>query len=597
MQPVSLPFREIWCVDFEFTANPGNKPTPVCMVALEKRSGRVLRIWQDELLSCQTPPLSTKADSLFVSYFASAELGCYMQLGWQMPERILDLFTEFRALTNGARLTHGNSLIGAMAYHGIPSIKSAQKDFMRDKIISGGPWDYSEQQQILKYCQSDVESLSHLLSAMLPKIDLPRALLRGRYMAAVAKMESNGIPIDTFTLARLRANWDGIKHALVEDVNQTFDVYDNLIFKSEKFTKYLEENRIPWPVLPSGKLTMTDQVFKDRAKVYPQLEALRQCRKTLSLLRLNKISIGDDNRNRCLLSPFGTRTGRNTPSNSMFIFGAAAWLRSLVKPTEGKGLAYIDWSAQEIGIAAALSMDPLLMKGYTSGDPYLAFGKQAGILPPDATKKSHKAERDRLKAVVLGTNYGMGSESIASQVGISNLEAKQLLQLHQSTYQTFWKWAEDNIARADLNGVAKTVFGWPIYTVQEWNPRAALNFPMQANGAEMMRIAAMLATEAGIKVCAPIHDAFLIEDNLETLDETISKMQDIMAKASRHILDNFEVRTDVEIIRYPERYCDERGIAMWEIAMQRLDKLEADTSNLRAKRQVGTRQYRPVSSF
>tara|TARA_B100000886_G_scaffold324335_1_gene268909 strand:+ start:635 stop:1036 length:402 start_codon:yes stop_codon:yes gene_type:complete len=133
--------------------------------------------------------------------------------------------------------------------------------------------------------------------------------------------------------------------------------------------------------------------------------------------------------------------------------------------------------------------------------------------------------------------------------------------------------------------------------VQEWNPRAALNFPMQANGAEMMRIAAMLATEAGIKVCAPIHDAFLIEDNLETLDETISKMQDIMAKASRHILNNFEVRTDVEIIRYPERYYDERGIAMWEIAMQRLDKLEADTSNLRAKRQVGTRQYRPVSSF
>ena len=46
------------------------------------------------------------------------------------------------------------------------------------------------------------------------------------------------------------------------------------------------------------------------------------------------------------------------------------------KPTEGKGLAYIDWSAQEIGIAAALSI--LLMKGYTSGDPYLAFGKQLG---------------------------------------------------------------------------------------------------------------------------------------------------------------------------------------------------------------------------
>jgi hypothetical protein len=37
-----------------------------------------------------------------------------------------------------------------------------------------------------------------------------------------------------------------------------------------------------------------------------------------------------------------------------------------------------------------------------------------------------------------------------------------------------------------------------------------MNWPMQANGAEMMRIAAMAATEAGIEVCAPVHDAFLI---------------------------------------------------------------------------------------
>ena len=39
---------------------------------------------------------------------------------------------------------------------------------------------------------------------MLPAIDLPRALLRGRYMAAVSAMEWNGVPIDTYTLARLR---------------------------------------------------------------------------------------------------------------------------------------------------------------------------------------------------------------------------------------------------------------------------------------------------------------------------------------------------------------------------------------------------------
>ena len=44
-----LPFRQVWAVDFEFEASPGERPVPVCLVARELRSGELLRIWQDEL--------------------------------------------------------------------------------------------------------------------------------------------------------------------------------------------------------------------------------------------------------------------------------------------------------------------------------------------------------------------------------------------------------------------------------------------------------------------------------------------------------------------------------------------------------------------
>src|SRR5207244_8965796 len=47
-----------------------------------------------------TPPYATGPEVLFVAFYASAELGCYRALGWPMPERILDLFTEFRVHTN-----------------------------------------------------------------------------------------------------------------------------------------------------------------------------------------------------------------------------------------------------------------------------------------------------------------------------------------------------------------------------------------------------------------------------------------------------------------------------------------------------------------
>ena len=42
-------FAEVWCTDFEFAAAPGENPAPVCLVTRELRSGREVRVWQDEL--------------------------------------------------------------------------------------------------------------------------------------------------------------------------------------------------------------------------------------------------------------------------------------------------------------------------------------------------------------------------------------------------------------------------------------------------------------------------------------------------------------------------------------------------------------------
>jgi hypothetical protein len=87
---------------------------------------------------------------------------------------------------------------------------------------------------------------------------------------------------------------------------------------------------------------------------------------------------------------------------------------------------------------------------------------------------------------------------------------------------------------------------------------------MQANGAEMLRLACCLATEREIEVCAPVHDAVLICAPLDRLDSDINKMRAIMAEASRIVLGGFELRTDVNVVRYPERYMDPRGVVMWD---------------------------------
>ena len=128
-------FREVVAVDFEFIATAGNRPVPICFVAHELRSGRRFRVWRDRFEPA--PPYATGTDVLFVAYYASAELGCYRVLGWRMPERILDLFTEFRARTNGLDTPAGNSLLGALGYFGLDGIGAAEKDDMRALILRG----------------------------------------------------------------------------------------------------------------------------------------------------------------------------------------------------------------------------------------------------------------------------------------------------------------------------------------------------------------------------------------------------------------------------------------------------------------------------
>src|SRR5262249_35068471 len=161
--------------------------------------------------------------------------------------------------------------------------------------------------------------------------------------------------------------------------------------------QYLARAGVPWPRLPSGELALDDDTFRQVARAYPALAPLRELRHALGQLRLHDLAVGPDGRNRVLLSAFASRTGRNRPSSSRFVSGPGVGLGGLIRPGPGRAVAYVDWEQQEFGIAAALSQDPAMMAAYASGDPYLAFAKQAGAVPPDGTKHSHKAQREQFK--------------------------------------------------------------------------------------------------------------------------------------------------------------------------------------------------------
>jgi DNA polymerase I len=572
-----LPFREIWAVDFEFRGGPGDCPVPICLAARELRTGRCLALWRDELLRSTAPPYPVDPGSLFCAYYASAEIGCHFALGWPAPARILDLYAEFRALTNGLPLVSGSGLIGALIHHGLDAIGAQEKHDMRDLILRGGPWTAGEQAEIQDYCASDVDSLARLLSAMLPAIlgrphGLGHGLLRGRSMAALARIEHNGVPIDVATVCRLRAGWTGIQDRLIREIDREYGVFEGRTFKTERFEAFLVRQRIPWPRLPTGALDLSDDSFREMARAYPRIAPLRELRSSLSAMRLADLAVGTDGRNRTILSAFRARTGRNQPSNSKFIFGPSTWLRGLVKPPAGFGVSYIDFASQEIGIAAALSGDERMLEAYKSGDTYMGFAKQTGLAPPEATKTTHSSIRDLCKALALGIIYGMGADALATRIGQSPAHARELLELHRRTYPVFWRWSQGAVDTAMLTGKITTVFGWPLHIGSDANERSIRNFPCQANAAEMLRLACCLGVERSVEICAPVHDAVLIAAPLDRLEDDILTMRAAMAEASRVVLGGFECGTDVVTVRYPDRYADPRGAVMWSKVMSLLDE-------------------------
>ncbi len=243
------------------------------------------------------------------------------------------------------------------------------------------------------------------------------------------------------------------------------------------------------------------------------------------------------------------------------------------------GLALVDWAQQEFGVAAALSGDPTMQTAYQSGDPYLAFARQANAVPTTGTPETHPLERKLFKACALGVQYGMGAKTLAQRIRTSEPEAQALLSSHRRAYPTFWHWSDAVVDSALLRGQMSSVFGWRVKVEAGCKPGFVRNFPMQSNGAEMLRLACSLVTEAGITVCASLHDALLIEAPIDTLGDAVERTRKLMAAASATVLDDFELRSEFKVVRYPDHIRSAKGERLWREVECILDKLDAQTKS------------------
>lgn len=522
---------------------------------------------------------------------SSAEWNCHNVLDWPLPAQIIDTFTEFRNISNHVSQKISSSLLNACKVFDIPTISSSEKLSARNRILEGPPFSEEDNKYILDYCESDIKETVDLFRCIVsqPNFHLKQALYRGQFMKVCSSMELAGIPVDVGILYDLKKYWPKMRLKIIQK-RDNLGVYEGSTFKQVLLEELILNKGWDWPVTETGMHYRSDkETLKTMAQLFPEIEPLRILRSILSNLNFENIMVGSDGRSRTSTFPFWTKTGRNSPQDSeykkarkeprsRFIFGLPSCLRGLVKPEPGKALVYLDYSQQEFFIAAVLSGDKNMEKIYCSGDPYITFAILAKVVPETATKQSHPKERELYKKCMLAAQYGIGPQALGIATGTSTDVARELLKKHHQVFSEYWKWREKTYTQACLYRSIQTSFGWNM-RVESSGKLTICNFPVQATGAEILRVACIKLYENDIKILAPVHDAVLIECLEENIENDVLKAQVILGDASEIVLGaGNRLKIDTKIIRYPDRFLDdsEENLKTWNIILEALEEVKQE---------------------
>jgi len=593
-------FRRYAVLDFEYEVVDGGLPIVLCLVVYILDSNfrhiETIRRWRGEFGT--SPPFDIDDDTLIVGYSLWAEMTCFMQLGWRFPKHVFDLNTAYLSVSNillpynpdEKRIKQRKGLSYACCAYGIEGWEKIDKPEIA-RAIGEGRWREYGQPAVFDYCEEDVRNSAALLRRQLSghrhfaPIDPQLVMDWSEYSAkTVARVQARGMPIDMLLWNLVQEN----KWAVIAALIARFDPSqggENPIytlegeFSSWRFERWLVAAGVTyWPRLESGALQLDGDAFRMMYHAHPAIEGLHALRDSLGVIVRARIPIGPDGRNRPSLFPFATATSRNAQAKSLY--NAHASMRSFMKFLPHKIGLYLDWRTQEVGIAAARSGDERLIEDYLSGDIYHALARMCGLTALDikgwkATPEG-KMQRQRMKALQLGINYGMGVMSLARGLGRHPMIGSEVIIRHQQRYTAYWLWRADMVQRAMLERVIRSEFdGWPLHISHSPNKRTLYNFPMQSGGASMLRLATNRLCDAGLVPSMLVHDGILFE--LDT-EEQVQHAIEIMRIAGTEVCGGLEIGVDVDQkLIGGARYRDKRPVAerMWQTVMEVLEQIGA----------------------
>ena len=572
-------FKNVYICDFEY-ANIGGEllPTSLAIKNINVPNAEVEFIWlrnpDGSVRTNVEQPFEHERHSLMVVFFAEAECSVFHELNWWQPHRLIDLYVEIKNFNNGLLTGKGAFSLESLAkkYDCETNYLEGDKTNLRERHGKNEVTE-EELETVKRYNVEDVLVTERLYDFWEKAYDQlfeggivwVQALHRGQQARIAAEAGRTGYPVDVAAWDKFLSKFDSILAGVLSKAHETTRCFPGGKFNYLKFRDLVLKHKLEltWSKTARGAFKSDQETLRS----YEDIDDFKILKDALYLkgaTKLREVPIDrKDNRAKTMFSLFGAKSGRTTPSTSKHIPNMAGCFRPFIRPEPGSAIMCVDYEQQEFAICAALSNDEVMIEAYESGDPYLSLGKKSGLMPEDAVKKHPM--RDRFKVVCLMTQYGAGAESMAREMKQPVEVAEMILQVHQRIFNKFWAWQEKMLDRFTYDCSYETCNGWSYKlpkgsTFREWGESEGYsvntlrNWPVQAAGCEMLRIAMRKVSDAGFNIIGLMHDELIVEGPIVFYDPEYAeaKVRELMEEASKEVI-GWRIKTEAQIIMPGER--------------------------------------------
>lgn len=370
-----------------------------------------------------------------------------------------------------------------------------------------------EPKDIYKYACEDADVTLRLmkpLSEELRKNSLEEVFqnIEMPLMPVLARMERNGVVLDTDTLKEVENDFTARLQTLEKDIYELagheFTINSprqvgEVLFGELKLSEKVKKTK-------SGQYSTSEEVLRDLHSKHPIVQKILDYRGLKKLLStyveaLPKLINPATGHIHTSFNQAVTATGRLSSSNpnlqNIPVRGEdGREIRKAFIPEAGEIFFSADYSQIELRIMAHLSGDEHMIEAFNAGHDVHA-ATAARIFHKDI-KDISKDERRKAKTANFGIIYGISAFGLAERMDVSRTEAKELIDSYFEMYPKIKEYISKAVDTAREKGYIETEFGRRRYlpdinsrnaVVRGYAERNAVNAPIQGTAADIIKIA------------------------------------------------------------------------------------------------------------